>query len=131
MTDLGISINLNLTACWLKLGAYEMALQHCNMVLQFDLFNVKARFRRARSFLGLGKMDEAHNDLLVALRFDPQNEDVLGELRSVEQLCRLNTSSTPLGTNRSRGKETFDPLKFNPPPPIPRPRATFLLTSPL
>lgn len=133
MTDLGISINLNLAACWLKLGAYETASQHYTMVLQFDLFNVKVRYRRSRSFLGLGKVDKAHNDIIVALRFDPQNGDVLSELSSVEQLCRLKTNSTPLSTNRSKGKETFNPLKFHfhPPSLIPRPRATSPLSSPL
>lgn len=54
MTDLGI--NLNLVACWLKLCANEMALQNCDMVLKCDIFNVTARFRRALSFLGLGKV---------------------------------------------------------------------------
>lgn len=55
MTDLGLSINLNLAACWLKYSAYEQALHHCDLALKFDFYNVKARFRRARSFLGLGK----------------------------------------------------------------------------
>lgn len=77
MHDLGISVNLNLAACWLKLCFYEMALQHSDLALKFDLFHVKARFRRGRSLLGLGKLAEARNDVLMALRIDPHNQDVL------------------------------------------------------
>lgn len=39
--------------------------------------------------LGIGKVDDAHNDLLVVLRFDSHNAEVLKELREVK------SNSTP------------------------------------
>lgn len=90
-----------------------MASQHCDLVLKFDLFNVKARYRRARSFLGLGRVDEAHSDLLMALRFEPQNADVLSECSTVESMSTFKTNPTPLGTDLSKGKDAFDPSKIH------------------
>ena len=39
--DLGILINLNLTTCTLKLGAYEGALLQCDLPLKFDFMMLK------------------------------------------------------------------------------------------
>lgn len=94
MHDLGISVNLNLAACWLKLCVFELAFQHCDLALKFDLSHVKARFRRARSLLGLGKLADARNDLCLALRYEPRNEDVLNELQKVETLYRSRGSKS-------------------------------------
>jgi len=47
MNDLGLSLNLNLAACWLKLDAFGTAKNQRDFALKLDLFNVKARFRRA------------------------------------------------------------------------------------
>ena len=41
MEELGISLHLNLAACWLKLWMYEAAKHHYDLTLKLDLFNVK------------------------------------------------------------------------------------------
>lgn len=58
-------------------------------------------------------MDEAHNDMLVAFRFEPQKEEVLNELSTVEQLCRFKVNPTLLEIDVSEGKEAFGPLQFH------------------
>jgi len=44
MEELAIQINQNIAACWLKLKEFELAKRQCNVVMNFDSFNVKARF---------------------------------------------------------------------------------------
>ena len=71
MEELGIAINLNIAVCWLKLNEFELAKHQCNLVIKVDLFNVKARFRRAQTLIHLGLKEEARQYLPVTIRFDP------------------------------------------------------------
>lgn len=87
MEELGISLNLNLAACWLKLSAFEAAKHHCDLILKLDFGNVKARSRRAQAVLQLSIVEAAHNDFILALMFDPKNDEVKKELTQVEGKC--------------------------------------------
>jgi len=60
--------NLNLFTCLLILNVHEGALHYYDLSLKFEFFNVTARFGRAHSLLGLEKMDDAWNELLVKSR---------------------------------------------------------------
>ena len=81
---------VNITVFWWKLKEFELAKSHCDVTMKFDLFNVKALFGRATSLLNLGLKEEARKDLLVVIRFDPNNEEVRKELDRVEKMCNAN-----------------------------------------
>ncbi|KAJ8425985.1 hypothetical protein Cgig2_009492 [Carnegiea gigantea] len=115
MEELGIFINLNLVACWLKINYFESVKQHCDLVMQLDLFNVKARLRRDQALLNMGLRGEARQDLLVAVRFDPNNEEIRKELSRVEEIknARFGCDKSYKSVSQARGRNTFDPLKLN------------------
>ncbi|KAJ8430082.1 hypothetical protein Cgig2_008529 [Carnegiea gigantea] len=79
MEELGIALNLNLAAGLLKLSAYEEARNHC------DLESLsKFAFR----------YDE---ELLLALKFDPSNDEVKQESLKVKQMCKPSCANSPIG----------------------------------
>ncbi|KAJ8426009.1 hypothetical protein Cgig2_026121 [Carnegiea gigantea] len=81
MEELTVAINLNIATCWLKLKEFELAKRQCDVVTNFDCFNVKACFRRAQALINMGQAEAARQDLLVAFRFEPNNGEVQKELR--------------------------------------------------
>lgn len=66
---------------------FELAKRQCDVVMNLDCFNIKARFRRAWALVNIGLAEAAQQDLLVALRFEPNNGQVQKELRRIEKLC--------------------------------------------
>ncbi|KAJ8432205.1 hypothetical protein Cgig2_027727 [Carnegiea gigantea] len=85
--ELGLSLNLNLDAWWLKLCAFEDAKHQSDLALKVDLFNAKARFQRARALTNLGRLEEALTYLQIAIRFEPSNVEVKRKLSEIKQLC--------------------------------------------
>ncbi|KAJ8438019.1 hypothetical protein Cgig2_030000 [Carnegiea gigantea] len=71
MKELAIAINLNIAACWLKLLEFELAKQQSGLIMKLDPFNVKVHFRRAQALLQMGLKDQAHQDILNAIRYEP------------------------------------------------------------
>ena len=61
--------------------------------MNLDCSNVKARFRRAKALVNMGLKEDAHQDLLVALRFDPNNDEIKQELRRVEEMCNVSNKT--------------------------------------
>ena len=49
---------INRSACMLKLGNYEEAIQDCSVALRIDDTNVKALFRRSVAFRSIDKFGE-------------------------------------------------------------------------
>ena len=95
MEELGISLNLNSVAC--LLSAYEEVRNHCELAFKFDFSNVKAQFRRAQACLHLGTIEKVYEDLLLALKFDPSNDEVKLELLKVKQMCTPTCVNRPMG----------------------------------
>ena len=93
--ELGISINW--TSCLLAENELFWAKRHCDLVIQIDLFNIKARFRRAKTLINMGLRQETCQYLLVRIRFDPKNEEIRKQLSKVEELC-----NNPCRKNRLR-----------------------------
>jgi len=60
------------------LGLYKAARHHSDLVLNLNFWNVRARFRRAAVLLQLDNVEAACTDLLTALRFKPDNNEVEG-----------------------------------------------------
>ncbi|KAJ8433631.1 hypothetical protein Cgig2_026811 [Carnegiea gigantea] len=124
MVELAIAVNLNIAACWLKLKEFELAKRQYDVVMNLDLFNVKARFRRAQALVNLGLKAEALQDLLVALSFDPNNEEIKQELRRIEEMCNVsnekdlvkevevNGNNSVESSSKQVGQLAFDPIKL-------------------
>ncbi|KAK9685043.1 hypothetical protein RND81_10G251100 [Saponaria officinalis] len=90
LSDLAISLNLNLAACALKLFEYEAAKDLCSLVLTSFPLNVKALFRRALVSLKLNMLLDAQLDLEKALLVEPKNKDILRELSVVKNKLLVN-----------------------------------------
>merc|ERR1712008_502150 len=60
---------LNIAACNLKAEDWQRATICCNQVLQWDIRNAKAYFRRGIASSKIGKLDDAMRDLQEALSF--------------------------------------------------------------
>ncbi|XP_074306339.1 peptidyl-prolyl cis-trans isomerase FKBP62-like [Silene latifolia] len=105
-TSLALSLVLNLAACELKLSHYNQAWCYCNLILNFDLCNVKAFYRRGLAFQKLHFLVEALDDFEHALKLDQNNKDVARELHYVVDCLALKP-------NGKRAAYLFDPLRQN------------------
>jgi len=75
--------------------------------------------------MNMGLREEARQDLLVAVQFDPNNEGIRKELSRVEESCndiwkeeshknaRFGCVKSSKSVSQARGRNTFDPLKLN------------------
>uniref|UniRef100_A0A803MM69 Uncharacterized protein n=1 Tax=Chenopodium quinoa TaxID=63459 RepID=A0A803MM69_CHEQI len=82
-SSLAVSLNMNLTACYVKEKNFDKVGQLCSAVLCYDTFNVKAYFRRAMAPLELNKPDLAFMDLAQAIRIDPTNNEFQQKLKEM------------------------------------------------
>jgi len=71
------SLNLNLAACYLKLGHWTEAEKAASKVLEKDAGNHKALFRRAQAYMGSGDFVEAEMDIKRGM--DQEEEEEKGE----------------------------------------------------
>ncbi|KAJ8426008.1 hypothetical protein Cgig2_026120 [Carnegiea gigantea] len=118
MREVTLAVNLNIAPCWLKLGQIELAKHQWDLVMKFDLFNVKSRFSRAQAFLNIGIKVDARSDLLIAIRFDPNNEELRKELRKVAEMNQKKEDkaiydNSSEGFRQGNGKIASDPLKLD------------------
>ncbi|XP_074271525.1 70 kDa peptidyl-prolyl isomerase-like [Silene latifolia] len=110
LSELAVSLNLNLAACALKLFEHEASKDHCSIVLSFFPTNVKALFRRGLAFMKLNKFLEAKSDLEAALLVEPRNKDILRELCVVKDCLAINLNGKrsidehPLQDSTGNGK---------------------------
>ncbi|KAL3127945.1 hypothetical protein ChUKH1_02850 [Cryptosporidium hominis] len=52
-------INLNLSACFLKINEFNMAMLHCNNVLKNDPNNIKALYRLTQAYINIYEFNKA------------------------------------------------------------------------
>lgn len=69
------SIHLNLAAVYLKMGDAVKAREMASKVLETDVYNMKALYRRAQSYMETKDFIEASQDIKTALGNDPDNKD--------------------------------------------------------
>ena len=81
--SLPITLNLNLAAAERKQGKFDNAKNLCSLVLEFDPYNIKALFRRAKAALGLYNIQEALFDLRDAWWIHQTNIEIIKELRKL------------------------------------------------
>jgi tetratricopeptide (TPR) repeat protein len=78
---------LNRALCYLKLNKFKDALNDCNFVLHYDdSENIKALYRRALAFKGLGDIENALRDLSEILRIEPKNDIALRERQELRKI---------------------------------------------
>jgi ankyrin repeat protein len=70
VTELRLSLLLNLSMCWLKLEKWTKAIETCTDALKIDAQNGKALFRRASAYEQLGDSDKALADAKAATPVD-------------------------------------------------------------
>jgi tetratricopeptide (TPR) repeat protein len=78
----------NMAICYIKLGQYSLAEEHCEKALAIDSKNIKALYRRAVARMEQGKYIESNKDLLTILEYDPSNtaaHQMLRRLKSMEK----------------------------------------------
>uniref|UniRef100_A0A803MJ66 Uncharacterized protein n=1 Tax=Chenopodium quinoa TaxID=63459 RepID=A0A803MJ66_CHEQI len=85
-SNIAVSLNLNLGACFIKVKDYDKVGQLCSAVLCFDTTNLKAYFRRAIAALGLHKPTLVFMDLAQPLKLDPKNSEFQQKLKEVISL---------------------------------------------
>lgn len=101
MEELAISLNSNISECWLKLNEFALARNQCTSALKLNTRNIEVLYTRAVASLNLGLVNEAYLDLQEAHRIEPTNLDVLFELKSVEKMHEGGFSKSGAG----KGKE--------------------------
>lgn len=72
--------------CQLKNNNYEMTIINCTKCLEIDKLNLKALFRRAQARTGKNDYDEALADYNLALKLDPNNNEIKQRISHVEHL---------------------------------------------
>mmetsp|Transcript_14044 Transcript_14044/g.23761 ORF Transcript_14044/g.23761 Transcript_14044/m.23761 type:complete len:452 (+) Transcript_14044:336-1691(+) len=91
----------NRAECLFRLREHEQAVEECTWALTADPSYDKAYFRRARSFVKLGKTESAKADLEVLIANNPENQDVRRLLRS------LSHPAEAISRKQSIKKETI------------------------
>ncbi|XP_041361777.1 protein unc-45 homolog B-like [Gigantopelta aegis] len=74
-TEMSI-IYKNRSACYLKLGQYETAIEEATKCLEITPNDPKALFRRCQAYEKMGKVQEAFKDAAVLMKVDPKNSAV-------------------------------------------------------
>ena len=75
----------NIASCHLLYKNYSEALKMCNKVLQIELKNVKALFRRASAEIELQNYEQAKQDLSMILEMEPENRAVRMKLNELSK----------------------------------------------
>lgn len=63
-------LNLNVAACYQKLGEHIKSIESCNKVLDENPQHVKALYRRGMSHMAVGDFSEARTDFTTMMSFD-------------------------------------------------------------
>jgi len=83
--DLNISVQLNLSACYLKENSYEQVIEACEKVLKNQPDNTKAYFRTGQAYLEIGLLDKAKEYLDKAHKLEPNDKAILVQLKQLKQ----------------------------------------------
>ncbi|KAJ6822804.1 70 kDa peptidyl-prolyl isomerase-like [Iris pallida] len=83
--SLRVSCWLNHAACCLKLKDFQETIKLCSKVLDIEICNVKALYRRAQAYMEAGDLCSAKLDVQKALEVDPQNRELKSLLLTLKQ----------------------------------------------
>ena len=109
-----VALRLNLAACQLRMGQASHASSNCSKVLEVEPQSVKALYRRGLAGLRVGDLEQAEQDLRLALAVEPGNTAVqrrLGEVAEMRysQSVRLSHALRPMfGSSSSTSTSAKD-----------------------
>ncbi|CAA0836340.1 Peptidyl-prolyl cis-trans isomerase PASTICCINO1 [Striga hermonthica] len=81
-------LNLNVAACWLKLGEYRKSVEACNKVLDTNPVHSKALYRRGMAHMAAGDFEEARadfNKMMMDKSSESTAKSALVKLKKEEQ----------------------------------------------
>ncbi|KAJ9190123.1 hypothetical protein P3X46_001353 [Hevea brasiliensis] len=79
-------LNLNLAACYLKMGECKKSIEYCNKVLDANPAHVKALYRRGMAYMTDGSFEEARDDFEKMMKVDKSSEpDAMAALQKLKQ----------------------------------------------
>ncbi|KAJ6755833.1 PEPTIDYL-PROLYL CIS-TRANS ISOMERASE PASTICCINO1 [Salix purpurea] len=79
-------LNLNVAACYLKLGECRKSIETCNKVLEANPAHAKALYRRGMAYMEVGDFEEARSDFEMMLKVDKSSElDAAAALKKLKQ----------------------------------------------
>ncbi|KVI12111.1 Peptidyl-prolyl cis-trans isomerase, FKBP-type [Cynara cardunculus var. scolymus] len=67
-------LNLNVAACYLKMGDCRKSIETCNKVLDANPVHVKALYRRGMAYMAAGDFEEARRDFNKMMTIDKSSE---------------------------------------------------------
>ncbi|EXC04103.1 Peptidyl-prolyl cis-trans isomerase PASTICCINO1 [Morus notabilis] len=67
-------LNLNVAACYLKMGECRKSIETCNKVLDANPAHVKALYRRGMAYMAAGDFKEAKIDFQMMIKVDKSSE---------------------------------------------------------
>ncbi|KAF5750891.1 peptidyl-prolyl cis-trans isomerase PASTICCINO1 [Tripterygium wilfordii] len=67
-------LNLNVAACYLKMGECRKSIETCNKVLEANPAHVKALYRRGMAYMEAGDFEEARSDFNMMIKVDKSSE---------------------------------------------------------
>ncbi|KAF0911958.1 hypothetical protein E2562_012770 [Oryza meyeriana var. granulata] len=80
------SLQLNVAACYQKMGEYRKSIDTCNKLLEANPVHVKALYRRGMSYMLLGDFDDAKKDFEKMIAVDKSSEpDATAALLKLKQ----------------------------------------------
>ncbi|XP_059634219.1 peptidyl-prolyl cis-trans isomerase FKBP62-like isoform X3 [Cornus florida] len=84
---LRVSCWLNGAACGLKVNDFQGVIKLCSKVLDIELYNAKALYRRAQAYMETADLHLAELDITKALEADPHNRYV--EVKLIQKKLKL------------------------------------------
>ncbi|XP_002528185.2 peptidyl-prolyl cis-trans isomerase PASTICCINO1 [Ricinus communis] len=79
-------LNLNLAACYLKMGECKKSIEYCNKVLDANPAHAKALYRRGMAYMTDGDFEEARRDFEMMMKGDKSSEaDAMAALQKLKQ----------------------------------------------
>ncbi|CAI9276932.1 unnamed protein product [Lactuca saligna] len=113
-------LNMNVAACYLKMGDCRKSVKTCNKVLEANPVHVKALYCRGMAYMETGDFEEARRDFKRMMSIDKSSEvnakAALLKLKQTEQAfriplgaigCYIVAKFTPVNTNGRTGGTYF------------------------
>jgi len=83
-----LASHLNQAICHLKLNEPVVAKRHADEAIEHDPNNPKAFYRRGLANIGIKEADDARNDFLKVLEFEPDNQAAKQQLTVCDKLIK-------------------------------------------